>query len=51
LNDKKTVKKMKASEVSQVIAENTRRYTLLRWNATDENGWIKKVLVNVSIDE
>ena len=51
LNDKKTVKKMKASEVSQVIAENTRRYTILRWNATDENGWIKKVLVNVSIDE
>lgn len=51
LNDKKTVKNMKASEVSQVIAENTRRYTLLRWNATDENGWIKKVLVNVSIDE
>lgn len=51
LNDKKTVKKMRASEVSQVIAENTRRYTLLRWNATDENGWIKKVLVNVSIDE
>jgi hypothetical protein len=51
LKDKKALSKMRSWEISQVIAENTRRYTLLRWNATDENGWIKKVLVNVSIDE
>lgn len=51
LKDKKALSKMRSWEISQVLAENTRRYTLLRWNATDENGWIKKVLVNVSIDE
>lgn len=50
LNDKKYVKKMRASEVSQVIAENTRRYTLLKWDATDEQGWIKQVLINVNIE-
>ena len=51
LNDKKYVKKMRASEVSQVIAENTKRYSLFKWDATDEQGWIKQVLVNISLDE
>lgn len=50
LKDKKYVKKMRASEVSQVLAENTRRYTLLKWDATDEQGWIKQVLINVNIE-
>ena len=50
LNDKKYVKKMRASEVSQVIAENTKRYSLFKWDATNAEGWIKQVLVNVSID-
>lgn len=51
LSNPKAVQKMRMWEISTALAESTRRYTLLRWNATDENGWIKKVLVNVSIDE
>ena len=50
LSNPKVVQKMRASEVSQVIAENTRRYSLFKWDATDSQGWIKQVLVNVSID-
>ena len=51
LSNPKTVSKMKASEVSQVIAENTRRYSLFKWDATDDEGWLKQVLINVSLDE
>jgi len=51
LSNPKAVQKMRMWEISTALAESTRRYTLLRWNATDENGWIKQVLINVSIDE
>ena len=51
LSNPKAVQKMRMGEISTALAESTRRYTLLRWNATDENGWIKQVLINVSIDE
>jgi len=48
--DKKALSKMRSWEISQVLAENTRRYTLLKWDATDEQGWIKQVLINVNIE-
>jgi len=50
LKDKKALSKMRSWEISQVLAENTRRYTLLKWDATDEQGWIKQVLINVNIE-
>lgn len=51
LTDPEVVKKMKPYEVSQVISENTKRYSLFRGDATDKDGWLKQVSdVNISID-
>ena len=41
LNDKKVVSKMRAVEVSQVIAENTKRYTIFKWDITDAEWWLR----------
>jgi len=50
LNNPKAVQKMRLWEISTALAESTRRYTLLKWDATDEQGWIKQVLINVNIE-
>ena len=34
---------MRTSEISQVIRENTARYALFRWEATDNQGWLKDI--------
>lgn len=41
LSDKEELEKMRTPEISQVIKENTARYTLFVWEATDEQGWAK----------
>lgn len=56
LSDKSEISQMKATEISQVIRENTARYTLFRWTATDDKGWLKepintKDIESKSIDE
>lgn len=51
LTNKKVVDKMKAGEVSQVIAENTKRYTLFKWDATDKDWGLKSIeWITISID-
>jgi hypothetical protein len=41
--DKEELEKMKTFEISQVIRENTARYSLFKWNATDQNWWLKDI--------
>jgi len=48
LNDKEEVEKMRTVEISQVIKESTARYSLFRWNATDEK-WGLKETVTIEI--
>ncbi len=48
LNDKVEVEKMRTVEISQVIKESTARYSLFRWNATD-NEWGLKETVTIEI--
>lgn len=43
LNDKDEVEKMRTVEISQVIKESTARYSLFRWNATDEQWGLKGI--------
>lgn len=42
------LEKMRTSEISQVIRENTARYTLFRWSATD-NEWGLKNIESIEI--
>lgn len=50
LENKKEVKKMKVSEVSQVIKENTTRYSMFAWEMTDDEWWIKSLTdININI--
>ena len=51
LSDREELEKMRTSEISQVIRENTARYTLFRWTATDENGGLKEWYRNKSTEE
>lgn len=51
LNDKEEVQKMRTVEISQVIKESTARYSLFRWNATDNQWWLKNWVKNLSDDE
>ena len=44
------LEKMRTPEISQVIKENTARYTLFRWEATDPQ-WALKVLDLSDINE
>lgn len=41
LSEKSELDKMKTFEISQVIRENTARYTLFRWDWTDKEWWSK----------
>lgn len=43
LNAKDEVEKMRTVEISQVIKESTARYSLFRWNATDEQWGLKGI--------
>lgn len=40
--DKEELKKIRAQEISQIIKENTARYTLFKWDITDDEWWLKK---------
>lgn len=35
------LEKMRTIEIAQVIKENTARYTLFRWEVTDDKWWLK----------
>jgi len=48
LSDKEELSKMRTVEISQVIKENTARYSLFRWEATDEE-WGLKNIDNIDI--
>lgn len=41
LSDTEELWKMRTTEISQVIKESTARYTIFRWDATDEKWWMK----------
>lgn len=43
LSDKEELRSMKATEISQVIKENTARYTLFKWNVTDDQWGMKEL--------
>lgn len=51
LSDREELEKMRTSEISQVIRENTARYTLFRGTATDANGWLKEWYRNKTTEE
>lgn len=48
--DKKQMARLKPHEISQVIAENTRRYSLFKWNATDSQ-WGLIQSITIKLDE
>lgn len=48
--DKKQIARLKPHEISQVIAENTRRYSLFKWNATDSQ-WGLIQSITIKLDE
>lgn len=48
--DKKQMAKLKPHEISQVIAENTRRYALFKWSATDSQ-WGLIQSITIKLDE
>lgn len=48
LKDKEELKQMRTVEISQVIKESTARYSLFRWNATD-NEWGLKWIDSIDI--
>ena len=50
LRDQKQVAKLKPHEISQVIAENTKRYTLFRGDVTDEQGGLI-TSITIKLDE
>lgn len=45
LKDPEELAKIRTGEISQVIKENTARYTLFKWDATDDEGWMKAWVV------
>ena len=47
LGDKDELAKLRMTEISQVIRENTVRYTLFRGDVTNDDGWLK-INTNVS---
>jgi len=54
LQDVEELKKMRTPEISSVIKENTARYTLFRWTATDEEWGLKLTsdeIDNTPLDE
>ena len=36
--------KLKASDIVQIIAEGTKRYTIFKWDITDDEWWLKQVI-------
>lgn len=48
LTNEDELKKMRATEISQIIKDNTARYTLFRWEVTDEEGGLKETTVNLT---
>ena len=48
LQDKQTVAKMKASEVSQVAEASAKRYSLFKWSATDASWWLNNPMETMS---
>ena len=49
LSQKEELEKMKTIEISQVIKENTARYSLFRWSATDDKWGLKQPDVTFQI--
>lgn len=48
LQDKQTIAKMKASEVSQVAEASAKRYSLFKWSATDASWWLNNPMETMS---
>ena len=48
LQDKQTVAKMKASEISSVAEASAKRYSLFRWSATDTSWWLNNPMETMS---
>lgn len=52
INDEEEVKKIKATELSQIAQHSTDRYMKFRWDATDEKGWLNMQRVQTaSVEE
>lgn len=43
LMDEEELKKISARDISWIIKENTARYTIFKWDATDSEWWMKLV--------
>ena len=51
LSDAEYVKTLKPTEVSSVAKDSTARYTILKGNVTDKDGWLIKDLSALSLAE
>lgn len=47
LSDKEELSKMRTVEISQVIRENTARYSLFRWDATNSEWGVKEYTIEL----
>ena len=43
LMDEEELKKISARDVSWIIKENTARYTIFKWDVTDNDWWLREV--------
>lgn len=41
LDDEDEIKQLKATDISTLTKDSTARYMMFRWEATDEQGWLK----------
>ena len=46
-NDKEEIKKIRPTEISQVIKDSSWRYQIFKWEATDKDWWLKEVIIEL----
>lgn len=51
LQDEEELKKISARDVSTIIRENTARYTLFKWKATDDEWWLNAPILELDTDK
>lgn len=49
--DKEKLDKIKTRDISTIAKESAARYTIFRWDITDENWWLKNSMRDMTLDE
>ena len=50
LMDKKYNKKIRVSEIASLISDNTRRYTLFKWDITNNDWWLNQMIAKSDLE-